>query len=110
MLMRKPETSAVSTDRLRTWRRSTRGSAKRSSRAIHTASTTTDAATTTEGAMPMSIPIRPPSLSTTETPMTARLSSAGTDGVEAAGRDLGAGRQDEAAVTRAPATMMAPNQ
>ena len=94
MLMRKPDTSAVSTERLRTWRRSTSGSAKRSSKGIQTASRTTDAPTTPRERAEVQ-PHPPPSLSTTETPMTARLSRPAPTTSKRREVPADAGRQDQ---------------
>src|ERR1700727_3059848 len=72
--MRKPDTSAVSTERLRTWRRSTSGSAERSSNGIQAASRIADAAIRPSDRAEDQ-PHSPPSLRTTETPATTRLSN-----------------------------------
>ena len=109
MLMRKPDTSAVSTERLRTWRRSISGSATRSSKGIQTASRTTDAATTPRERAEAQ-PHPPPSLSTTETPMTARLSRPAPTTSKRREVPAERGGRTSAARTRAPVTVMAPNQ
>ena len=69
--MRKPETSAVSTERLRTWRTSMSGSAWRSSWKTHSADQATLSRRRGPAVRAEVQPQPPPSLSTTETPTMA---------------------------------------
>ena len=101
MLMRKPDTSAVSTERLRTWRRSTSGSAKRSSKGIQTASRTTDAAMTPRERAEA----QPHASALAEhhrDPDDRQAEQAGTHDVEAPGGARRAGRQDQRGEDQGP--------
>ena len=109
MLMRNPETSAISTERLARWWRLTNGLADRSSRGTQTTSTRA-LATMIMKVAGDAHPQEPPSLRTTETPVTARLSSTAPDASKARGAAVVFEGRTSTEETRAPATTMAPNQ
>ena len=108
-LIRNPATSAVSTDRLRTCRRSTSGSEYVSSYGIQSASSAT-APTAIPSERGEVHPHPPPSLSTTEMPMTTRLSMPAPTVSNRRGTTSDPGGRTNAASTSAAPTVMAPNQ